>query len=78
MSSFRPEAGGVGAHLTYSPYVLPAMLEAATPGGDKVKAVKVSSELFELEPMAYKFLITFAHDNGLTIEGEPLVGPTVR
>lgn len=75
MSSFRPDAGGAQAHLTYSPYVLPGVfkLEQA-----EVKCVHVDAELFDLEPMAYQFLVTFAHDNGLQLQGVPLIGPAIR
>ena len=75
MSSFRPDAGGAQAHLTYSPYVLPGL---AGEGADQVKCVNVEADLFELEPMAYQFMVTFAHDNRLKIEGLPLIGPSIR
>jgi Protein of unknown function (DUF3579) len=75
MSSFRPDAGGAQAHLTYSPYVLPGLANYA---GQEVKSVNVHPDLFDLEPMAYQFLVTFAHDNGLKLDGQPLIGPAIR
>ncbi len=75
MSSFRPDAGGAQAHLTYSPYVLPGVAKS---GEQEVKSVNVHEDLFDLEPMAYQFLVTFAHDNALKVEGQPLIGPAIR
>jgi hypothetical protein len=61
MSCFRPE-GSVGrnAHLGYSPYVRPTILEG-------VKSVVVNEELRAIEPLAYHFVLDFAKDNDLQI-----------
>ncbi len=61
MSCFRPEgSGGPHAHLQYSPYVRPTML-------DGVKSVVVNADLREIEPLAYHFVINFAKDNDLQV-----------
>ncbi|CAM3775093.1 DUF3579 domain-containing protein [Bordetella tumulicola] len=60
MAQFRPP-GTVGSHLTYSPYVLPVMIEG-------VRGVVVDQRLRELEPLAYKFVVDFARDNNLKTE----------
>ena len=61
MSCFRPEgSGGRNAHLQFSPYVRPTML-------DGVKAVVVNNDLQKLEPLAYHFVLNFAKDNDLQI-----------
>lgn len=61
MSCFRPEgSGGRNAHLKYSPYVRPILL-------DGVKAVVVDESLRQLEPLAYHFVMDFARDNDLQI-----------
>jgi hypothetical protein len=60
MSCYRPEgSGGPNAHLTYSPYVRPTMLNG-------IKAVVVQRrQLLNLEPLAYHFVRNFAKDNNL-------------
>ena len=61
MSCFRPEGtGGPNAHLIYSPYVRPTLLNG-------VKAVVVSEELRGIEPLAYHFVLDFAKDNSLQV-----------
>lgn len=60
MAQFRPP-GSAASHLTYSPYVLPTLI-------DGVKGVVVDQRLRELEPLAYKFVVDFARDNGLKTE----------
>jgi hypothetical protein len=61
MSCFRPEgSGGPNAHLSYSPYVRPTMLNG-------VKAVVVNNDLQKLEPLAYHFVRDFAKDNDLQV-----------
>ena len=62
MSPFQPNAVGPGAHLQYSPYVQPFQ------DGD-VKCVRVDGRLDALSSMAYRFLINFARDNDLQVEG---------
>jgi hypothetical protein len=59
MSCFRPEDGR-NAHLKYSPYVRPTMVNG-------LKAVVVSRALQELEPLAYHFVVDFAKDNDLQV-----------
>jgi hypothetical protein len=60
MSSFRPggAAAGPGAHLGYSPYCTPRVING-------VKYVIVNEALRDLEPMAWDFVMNFARDNRL-------------
>jgi Protein of unknown function (DUF3579) len=61
MSSFRPGgARGVAAHIGYSPYCVPRVI-------DGVKCVLVSEALKDIEPMAWDFVMNFARDNGLQL-----------
>ena len=60
MSQYRPRHSA-GSHLTYSPFVMPGQ-------HDGVKAVFVDAALYRLEPMAFRFLESFARDNGLVID----------
>lgn len=61
MSCFRPEgSGGRNAHLQYSPYVRPALLNG-------VRSVVVNEAIREIEPLAYHFVVNFAKDNDLQI-----------
>ena len=61
MSCFRPEGyGGPNAHLQYSPYVRPTMLNG-------VRSVVVNAALREIEPLAYHFVVNFAKDNDLQV-----------
>jgi len=61
MSCFRPPGyGGLNAHLKYSPYVRPVLLNG-------VKSVVVKEDLRQIEPLAYHFVLDFAHDNDLQI-----------
>lgn len=61
MSCFRPEgSGGPNAHLQFSPYVRPTVLNG-------VKSVVVNALLNDIEPMAYQFIVDFAKDNGLQV-----------
>jgi hypothetical protein len=73
MSCFRPEgSGGTDAHLKFSPYVHPTMVNG-------VKAVVVNSSLQKIEPLAYHFLVDFAKDNDLQVVDAcfvPLPGET--
>ncbi len=67
MSCFRPEgSGGRHAHLQFSPYVRPVLLNGT-------KAVVVSNALRELDPMAYHFVVAFARDNNLQVVDACLV-----
>jgi hypothetical protein len=62
LSSFRPKSGtgGIGAHIGYSPYCVPRVIEG-------VKCVIVSEALRDLEPMAWDFVMHFARDNELQV-----------
>lgn len=59
MSCFRPE-GGRNAHLQYSPYVRPILLNG-------IRSVVVNEELRDIEPLAYHFVMNFAKDNDLQV-----------
>lgn len=59
MSIFRPDVGR-NAHLVYSPYVRPLLLNG-------VRSVVVNEALREIEPLAYHFVLSFAKDNDLQI-----------
>lgn len=61
MACFRPEgSGGRNAHLQYSPYVRPVLLNG-------VRSVVVNEDLRQIEPLAYHFVVNFAKDNDLQI-----------
>ena len=61
MSCFRPEgSGGRHAHLLFSPYVHPTVING-------VKAVVVNNALKKAEPLAYHFVVNFAKDNDLQV-----------
>jgi hypothetical protein len=61
MSCFRPEgSGGMDAHLKFSPYVHPTIVNG-------VKAVVVDNKLQAAEPLAYHFVVNFAKDNDLQV-----------
>ena len=61
MSSFRPEgAGGRNAHLKYSPYVRPTVING-------IKSVVVDEALRSVEPLAFHFVMDFARDNDLQV-----------
>jgi hypothetical protein len=61
MACFHPDgASGRDAHLQFSPYVRPAVLNG-------VKAVVVNNALRKFEPMAYHFVLDFAKDNDLQL-----------
>ncbi len=68
MSPYRPLRSATG-HITYSPYVMPGLR-----GG--LRCVHVDSRLNALEPLAWRFMVTFARDNGLRIDLLP-TGTTV-
>ena len=69
MSCFRPEgSGGVDAHLKFSPYVHPTVLNGT-------KAVVVDTKLQKVEPLAYHFLVDFAKDNDLQVVDACFVPP---
>lgn len=60
MSCFNPDGGGRNAHLQYSPYVRPAMI-------DGIRSVVVNNALKQLEPLAFHFVVNFAKDNDLQV-----------
>ncbi|MEZ5626763.1 DUF3579 domain-containing protein [Denitromonas sp.] len=55
-------AFGADNRMRYSPYVRPG----CTLTGDK--SVVVDARLYDIEPLAYKFLVNFADDNNLIID----------
>lgn len=61
MSCFQEDAkGGRNAHLKYSTYVRPTVLNGT-------KAVVVNAALRDIEPLAYHFVVNFAKDNDLQV-----------
>ena len=56
----RGVVGGPGAHIGYSPYCVPTVING-------VKCVIVNEALREIEPMAWEFVMNFARDNGLQV-----------
>ncbi|QAU33789.1 DUF3579 domain-containing protein [Janthinobacterium sp. 17J80-10] len=60
MSCFGEDGARQDAHLHYSRYVRPALLEG-------VKSVVVSEDLRDIEPLAYHFVLNFAKDNDLRV-----------
>ncbi len=58
-------AFGSDNRMTYSPYVRPG----CTLKGDKT--VIVDRRLYDVEPLAYNFLLHFARDNDLVMESVP-------
>jgi hypothetical protein len=75
MSSFRPGGGpsamGIGAHIGYSPYCVPRVING-------VKCVIVNEALRDLEPMAWDFVMHFARDNELQVVEACLLGEAPR
>jgi Protein of unknown function (DUF3579) len=55
-----PKGGGIGAHIGYSPYCIPKVI-------DNVKCVVVDERLRGIEPMAWDFVMNFAKDNQLVL-----------
>jgi hypothetical protein len=73
LSSFRPKTGvplgGAAAHIGYSPLCVPRVIGS-------IKCVIVSEALRDVEPMAWDFVMNFAHDNELTVvEAPPAAAP---
>ncbi len=68
LSSFRPKGAGIGAHIGYSPYCVPRVI-------DGLKCVIVSDALRDLEPMAWDFAMGFARDNELQVVEACLLNP---
>ncbi|MGH1357613.1 MAG: DUF3579 domain-containing protein [Burkholderiaceae bacterium] len=67
MSSYRP-GSKVGGHLTYSPWVMPGQ-----EGG--FKCVRVDAKIYQHEPLAFRFLLSFASDNNLVVNDVPDSNP---
>jgi hypothetical protein len=59
MAPYGPP-GRKSGPLSYSPYVKPSNV-------DGVKCVTVDARLYDIEPMAYRFLLNFAAENNLTV-----------
>ena len=55
-------AFGADHRMMYSPYVRPG----CTLKGQKT--VMVAARLYDIEPLAYKFMVNFANDNDLQME----------
>lgn len=53
-------AFGAEKRMKYSPYVRPCSF-------NNEKSVFIDRQLNALEPMAYKFMLNFAHDNDLQV-----------
>jgi hypothetical protein len=68
MSSFRPGGARPGSHLSYSPWVVPTVIEG-------VKCVIVNRELRSHDAMAWDFVINFARDNDLHVSEGAFVPP---
>ena len=68
MSQFRPSVAGgkPGRYLGYSPWCVPTVI-------DGVKSVVVNTALREHEPMAWDFVMNFAHDNDLQVSDSSLL-----
>jgi len=60
LSTFRPKGTGIGAHIGYSPYCVPRVI-------DNIKCVIVNEALRDIEPMAWDFAMNFARDNDLQV-----------
>jgi hypothetical protein len=61
MARFHPDGnGGHSSHILYSPYVQPIMYEA-------VRSVRVDGRLYDIEPLAFHFLLSFSKDNNLRL-----------
>ena len=60
MSSFRPGGAQPGSHLSYSPWCVPTIING-------IKCVIVNHALRDAEPMAWDFVMNFAHDNELQV-----------
>jgi hypothetical protein len=70
MSCFKPPgSGGKNAHIRYSPYVYPTLVNG-------VKAVVVNNAIRNIEPLAYHFVVNFAKDNDLQVVEAKAVQPS--
>lgn len=60
MSQFRPGGNLPGAHLSYSPWCIPKVING-------IKCVVVHTDLRDFDPMAWNFVMGFARDNELQV-----------
>ena len=60
MSPFHPAGRMPGAHLGYSPWCIPKVING-------VKCVVLNTALRDYDPMAWDFVIGFARDNELEV-----------
>jgi hypothetical protein len=60
MSQFHPGGSMPGAHLRYSPWCIPQVING-------IKCVVVSTALRDFNVMAWDFVMNFAKDNDLQI-----------
>ena len=60
MSQFRPGGNLPGAHLSYSPWCIPKVING-------VKCVVVHTDLRDFNQMAWNFVMGFARDNDLQV-----------
>jgi len=60
LAAYCPGTGGPNAHLKFSPYVYPTLVNG-------IKAVVVNRKLQKIEPLAYHFVRSFATDNDMQI-----------
>jgi len=70
LAPYRP-AGTLGGHLSYSPYAVPTVI-------DGIRCVVVDERLRALEPLAWKFVQDFAHDNNLKTQTNLMEDPLAR
>tara|TARA_B100000902_G_C26978185_1_gene748890 strand:+ start:416 stop:682 length:267 start_codon:yes stop_codon:yes gene_type:complete len=59
LSAFEPNQ-----RVTYSPYLKPMLI-------NDNKCVVVDRELEQIDPIAFKFLLSFAKDNDLKVQDRP-------
>ncbi len=60
MSQFKPGGNLPGAHLSYSPWCIPKVING-------VKCVVVHTDLRDFNLMAWNFVMGFARDNDLQV-----------
>ena len=60
MSQFRPGGNLPGAHLSYSPWCIPKVING-------IKCVVVHTDLRDFDLMAWNFVMGFARDNELQV-----------
>jgi hypothetical protein len=69
MSQFHPGGKNPGAHLSYSPWCIPKVING-------VKCVVLNTALQDYDMMAWDFVMNFAKDNDLqVVEACLLKGP---